>query len=74
MSDGWLQGMHQGSALSLLFAMVMTVKVRQESSWTIMFAEDIVIYSEQGTGGSKQRWRYGLERKGMKVGRKTICV
>ncbi|KAK3511151.1 hypothetical protein QTP70_032156 [Hemibagrus guttatus] len=43
-------GMHQGSALSpFLFAMVMyqlSEEVRQESPWTMMFADDIVICSE----------------------------
>ncbi|KAK3564699.1 hypothetical protein QTP86_024838 [Hemibagrus guttatus] len=42
-------GLHQGSALSpFLFAMVMDQlsEVRQESSWTMMFADDIVICSE----------------------------
>ncbi|KAK3523750.1 hypothetical protein QTP70_009238 [Hemibagrus guttatus] len=43
-------GLHQGSALSpFLFAMVMdqlSEKVRQESPWTMMFADDIVICSE----------------------------
>ncbi|KAF7647582.1 hypothetical protein LDENG_00169870 [Lucifuga dentata] len=43
-------GLHQGSALSpFLFAVVMdrlTDEVRQESPWTMMFADDIVICSE----------------------------
>ncbi|KAK3527832.1 hypothetical protein QTP86_006897 [Hemibagrus guttatus] len=43
-------GLHQGSALSpFLFAIVMdqlSEEVRQESSWTMMFADDIVICSE----------------------------
>ncbi|KAK3558097.1 hypothetical protein QTP86_009452 [Hemibagrus guttatus] len=53
-------GLHQGSALSpFLFAMVMdqlSEEVRQESPWTMMFADDIVICSEsreQGAGGGK---------------------
>ena len=41
----------QGSALSsLLYAMVLdrlTGEVRQESPWMVMFADDIVICSEQ---------------------------
>ena len=45
-------GLHQGSALSpFLFAMVMdrlTDEVRQESPWTMMFADDV-------SAGS--RWR-----------------
>ncbi|KAK3559241.1 hypothetical protein QTP86_008352 [Hemibagrus guttatus] len=53
-------GLHQGSALSLfLFAIVMyqlSEDVRQDSPWTMMFADDIVICSEsreQGAGGGK---------------------
>ncbi|KAK3512090.1 hypothetical protein QTP70_030351, partial [Hemibagrus guttatus] len=52
--------LHQGSALSpFLFAIVMdqlSEEVRQESRWTMMFADDIVICSEsreQGAGGGK---------------------
>jgi hypothetical protein len=45
-------GLHQGSALSpFLFAMVMdrlTDKVRHESPWNKMFADDTVICSERG--------------------------
>lgn len=43
-------GQHQGSALSpFLLAVVMTGltdEVKQESSWIIMFADDVVICSE----------------------------
>ncbi|KAK3529345.1 hypothetical protein QTP70_029129, partial [Hemibagrus guttatus] len=53
-------GLHQGSALSpFLFAIVMyqlSEDVRQDSPWTMMFADDIVICSEsreQGAGGGK---------------------
>ena len=73
--------LHQGSALSLfLFAMVMrhtdrlTDEVRQESSWTVMFAGDIVICSEcrEQLEEKPERWRYDLERREMKVShRKT---
>ena len=75
--------LHQGSALSpFLFAMVMdrlTDEVRQESSWNMMFADDIVICSEskEQVERSLERWRYALERRGMKVSRsKTeyLCV
>ncbi|KAK3563927.1 hypothetical protein QTP86_006213 [Hemibagrus guttatus] len=69
-------GLHQGSALSpFLFAIVMdqlSEEVRQESPWTMMFADDIVICSE-----NLERWRFVLERRGMKVSRsKTeyMCV
>ena len=66
-------GLHQGSALSpFLFAMVMdrlTDEVRQESPWTMMFADDIVICSEsrEQVEEKLERWRYVLERRGMKV-------
>ncbi|KAK3556562.1 hypothetical protein QTP70_009536 [Hemibagrus guttatus] len=73
-------GLHQGSALSpFLFAMVMdqlSEEVRQESP---VFADDIVICSEsrEQVEESLERWRFALERRGMKVSRsKTeyMCV
>ncbi|KAK3528499.1 hypothetical protein QTP70_000472 [Hemibagrus guttatus] len=76
-------GLHQGSALSpFLFAIVMdqlSEEVRQESPWTMMFADDIVICSEsrEQVEENLERWRFALERKGMKVSRsKTeyMCV
>ncbi|KAK3546878.1 hypothetical protein QTP86_003798 [Hemibagrus guttatus] len=76
-------GLHQGSALSpFLFAMVMdqlSEKVREESPWTMMFADDIVICSEsrEQVEENLERWRFVLERRGMKVSRsKTeyMCV
>uniref|UniRef100_A0AAQ6IM76 ribonuclease H n=1 Tax=Anabas testudineus TaxID=64144 RepID=A0AAQ6IM76_ANATE len=60
-------GLHQGSALSpFLFAMLMdrlTDEVRQESPWTMMFADDIVICSESREQVEEQleRWRFALE-------------
>ncbi|KAK3532173.1 hypothetical protein QTP86_009194 [Hemibagrus guttatus] len=66
-------GLHQGSALSpFLFAMVMdqlSEEVRQESPWTMMFADDIVICSEsrEQVEENLARWRFALERRGMKV-------
>ncbi|KAK3507789.1 hypothetical protein QTP70_000372 [Hemibagrus guttatus] len=65
-------GLHQGSALSpFLFAIVMdqlSEDVRQESPWTMMFADDIVICSEsrEQVEESLERWRFALERRGMK--------
>ncbi|KAK3548096.1 hypothetical protein QTP70_004523 [Hemibagrus guttatus] len=76
-------GRHQGSALSpVLFAIVMdqlSEEVRQESPWTMMFADDIVICSESREQVEEilERWRFALERRGMKVSRsKTeyMCV
>ncbi|KAK3522926.1 hypothetical protein QTP86_009722 [Hemibagrus guttatus] len=76
-------GLHQGSALSpFLFAVVMdqlSEEVRQESPWTMMFADDIVICSEsrEQVEENLESWRFALERRGMKVSRsKTeyMCV
>ncbi|KAK3546355.1 hypothetical protein QTP70_025768 [Hemibagrus guttatus] len=76
-------GLHQGSALSpFLFAIVMdqlSEEVRQESPWTMMFADDIVMCSEsrEQVEENLERWRFALERRGMKVSRsKTeyMCV
>ncbi|KAK3535778.1 hypothetical protein QTP70_021098, partial [Hemibagrus guttatus] len=76
-------GLHQGSALSpFLFAIVMdqlSEEVRQESPWTMMFADDIVICieSREQVEENLERWRFALERRGMKVNRsKTeyMCV
>ncbi|KAK3540053.1 hypothetical protein QTP70_023811 [Hemibagrus guttatus] len=76
-------GLHRGSALSpFLFAIVMdhlSEEVRQESPWTMMFADDIVICSEsrEQVEENLERWRFVLERRGMKVSRsKTeyMCV
>ncbi|KAK3571803.1 hypothetical protein QTP86_020595 [Hemibagrus guttatus] len=69
-------GLHQGSSLSpFLFAMVMdqlSEEVRQESPWTMMFADDIVICSEsrEQVEENLERWMFALERRGMKVSRK----
>ncbi|KAK3542667.1 hypothetical protein QTP86_032413 [Hemibagrus guttatus] len=76
-------GLHQGSALSpFLFTIVMdqlSEEVRQESPCTMMFADDIVICSEsrEQVEENLERWRFALERRGMKVSRsKTeyMCV
>ncbi|KAK3574555.1 hypothetical protein QTP86_010175 [Hemibagrus guttatus] len=56
-------GLHQGSALSpFLFVIVMdqlSEEVRQESPWTLMFADDIVICSEsrEQVEENLERWR-----------------
>ncbi|KAK3541037.1 hypothetical protein QTP86_012356 [Hemibagrus guttatus] len=76
-------GLHQGSALSpFLFAIVMdqlSEEVRQEFPQTMMFADDIVICNEsrEQVEENLERWRFALERRGMKVSRsKTeyMCV
>ncbi|KAK3525028.1 hypothetical protein QTP86_013392 [Hemibagrus guttatus] len=62
-------GLHQGSALSpFLFAMVikqLSEDVRQESPWTMMLADDIVICSEsrEQVEENLERWRFALERR-----------
>lgn len=68
---------HHGSVALVIDRLI--DEVRQESLWTILFADEIVICSESsGTVElSLQRWRYVLERRGMKSSRcKTeyICV
>ncbi|KAK3517461.1 hypothetical protein QTP70_012394 [Hemibagrus guttatus] len=71
-------GLHQGSALSpFLFAIVMdqlSEEVRQESPWTMMFADDIVICSEsrEQVEENLERWRFALERRGMKLSENVI--
>ncbi|KAK3574867.1 hypothetical protein QTP86_018328 [Hemibagrus guttatus] len=66
-------GLHQGSALSpFLFAIVMgqlSEEVRQESPWTMMFVDDIVICSEsrEQVEENLEKWRIALERRGMKL-------
>ncbi|KAK3522855.1 hypothetical protein QTP86_005668 [Hemibagrus guttatus] len=71
--------LHQGSALSpFLFAIVMdqlSEEVRQESPWTMKFADDIVICSEsrEQIKENLERWRFALERRGMKVTH-NMCV
>ncbi|KAK3508713.1 hypothetical protein QTP70_004268 [Hemibagrus guttatus] len=44
-------------------------EVRQESPWTMMFADDIVICSEsrEQVEQNLEKWRFALERRGMKV-------
>ena len=76
-------GLHQESALNLfLFAVIMdrlTDEVRREPSWTMLFADDIVIFEEirKEVERRLESWRYALERKGMKVSRsktKYLCI
>ena len=68
-------GLHQGSALSpFLFAMIMNRladEVRRKPPWTMLFADDIVICEETREEVERrlESWRYGLERRGIKVSR-----
>lgn len=55
-----------------MFALVMYMlkdDVRQDSPWTMMFADDIVICSENGAEveDKLERWRYALEKRGMEI-------
>ncbi|KAK3507288.1 hypothetical protein QTP70_013545 [Hemibagrus guttatus] len=57
----------------------LSAEVRQEFPWTMMFADDIVLCSEsrEQVEENLERWRFALERRGMKVSRsKTeyVCV
>ena len=69
-------GLHQGSALSpCLCAMVMgrmTDEIREEASWTMMFADDNVICGESKklVEDKLESWRYALEKRWMKVNRR----
>ncbi|KAK3515123.1 hypothetical protein QTP70_007219 [Hemibagrus guttatus] len=77
-----VQDMYERSRTVVRCAVVMdqlSEEVRQESPWTMMFADDIVIFSESREQGDEnlERWRFALERRGMKVSRsKTeyVCV
>ena len=76
-------GLHQASALSpFLFAVIMdrlTDEVRREPTWTMLFADDIVICEKTREEAERrlESWRYALERRGMKVSRsktKYLCI
>ncbi|KAK3548514.1 hypothetical protein QTP70_013360 [Hemibagrus guttatus] len=77
-----VQDMYERSRTMVRCAVVMdqlSEEVRQESPWTMMFADDIVICSEsrEQVEENLERWRFALERRGMKVSRsKTeyMCV
>ena len=71
-------GLHQGSPLiPFLFAVIMdklTEKARREPPWTMLFADDIVIFEETREEVKRrlEYWRYALERREMKVSRSKI--
>ncbi|KAK3549709.1 hypothetical protein QTP86_007157 [Hemibagrus guttatus] len=77
-----VQDMYERSRTVVRCAVVMdqlSEEVRQESPWTMMFADDIVICSEsrEQVEESLERWRFALERRGMKVSRSKaeyMCV
>ncbi|KAK3539638.1 hypothetical protein QTP70_011091 [Hemibagrus guttatus] len=77
-----VQDMYERSRTVVRCAVVMdqlSEEVRQESPWTMMFADDIVICSKsrEQVEENLERWRFALERRGMKVSRsKTeyMCV
>ncbi|KAK3537205.1 hypothetical protein QTP70_002607 [Hemibagrus guttatus] len=69
-----VQDMYERSRTVVRCAVVMdqlSEEVRQESPWTMMFADDIVICSEsrEQLEENLERWRFALERRGMKVSR-----
>ena len=75
--------LHKESALSLfLFAVIMdrlTVEVRKEPPWTMLFADDIAICKKTREEVERRLecWRYALDRSAMKASRsktKYGCV
>ncbi|KAK3544205.1 hypothetical protein QTP86_008302 [Hemibagrus guttatus] len=74
-----VQDMYERSRTVVRCAVVMdqlSEEVRQESPWTMMFADDIVICSEsrEQVEENLERWRFALERRGMKVSRRGLWV
>ncbi|KAK3566665.1 hypothetical protein QTP86_002398, partial [Hemibagrus guttatus] len=51
-------------------------EVRQESPWTMMFADDIVTCSEsrEQVEENLERWRFAVDRRGMKVSRSIAML
>ncbi|MCJ8738186.1 hypothetical protein PDJAM_G00032520 [Pangasius djambal] len=70
-------GLHQGSALSpFLFAMVMdqlSEEVRQESPYTMMFADDIVICSESREQRKRSKIEIEKKTKWWKLKKEECC-
>ncbi|KAK3547957.1 hypothetical protein QTP70_001309 [Hemibagrus guttatus] len=74
-----VQDMYERSRTVVRCAVVMdqlSEEVRQESPWTMMFADDIVICSEsrEQVEENLERWRFALERRGMKVSRRVATA
>ena len=69
-------GLHQGSALSLyLFDLVMDVVtqgIRDQSLWCMLFADDIVLWSNRREVVEEklEEWRREIEDRGLKISRK----
>ncbi|XP_063600013.1 uncharacterized protein LOC134776232 [Penaeus indicus] len=68
-------GLHLGSTLiPFMFAIIMdtfTDNIRKEAPWSMMFADDVVLCCKGKTELEEnlERWRDGLEKRGMKVSR-----
>jgi len=68
-------GFHQGSALNpFLFTIIideLTKGIQDETSWYMLFADDIVLIDEtrKGVNTKLERWRYTVETKGFKLRR-----
>ena len=66
-------GLHQGSALSpLLFAIIvdeLTLELRGEEMWELLFADDLVVMNIKKRGLQKRfkEWQRCLEKGGLKV-------
>ena len=76
-------GLHQRSAFSLfLFAIMLvslTVNIRKEAPWEIMFADDVVLCAREKEvlELEMEQWSEALEKRGMKVSRANteyICL
>ena len=57
----------------------LTDEVRRELPWTMLFADNIVIFKETRKEVERrlESWRYALERRGMKISRsktKYLCI
>ena len=71
-------GVHQGSALNpLLFSIVrdsLTEGVRRETSRTMMFADDVVLFSKTKKEVKRRldEWRSRLESRGMRINRQKM--
>lgn len=60
-------GLHQSRFLFGVMVDKLTDEVRQDSLWIMMFADDVVIYSE-----SREQVEESLERRGTEVGGSKI--